>query len=410
MALALNKDGLKIFVFSIFFIILSYKQVLINITGFHRHVFGAVSFVLYLSALIFVLLSSLSQAGGRKTWGNLPVYLYAFFLGYSICHVAFTVIFLDSDAFGVVVRFMYVGLAPGLALCYRFLDRRFAIRAVDAMILMSTPVFVIAWMQFFVGVDSLPAILQADDRYFVGTNIYGYSRVNGLVGNHIEYNFYSLVILWMCLYRAKVARHWRYTWISIFVLVSIFLSSSRLGIAVSSAFLMYWYLFRAAGWRVWFFFVFVVFSGSVLIFLYFEQLWVYIYGLFDLSDNWSAASSTETHVVEIFSALESFYLNPLLGKGFGFQAGMENKIITDGAFWIVLIESGILFLLVYSLYVASFFQKTINMDLFSYIFIFHVIQFVNSSVFNDAGAFVFFVGLGLLRVLCFEGEVRECRA
>lgn len=193
--------------------------------------------------------------------------------------------------------------------------------------------------------QSLPLnlfVLRGDAPFGIGEDQF---RATGLTGNPIIFS--SIVIfasalfmaLWLekrrsrfliALFCSLLANYLTYTRATLFLLLPV----------LASVWLLY-HRFRLKH-------VMIAIAGVVLAVAALQYLFLNAAGLFIIQrlqgSNQESVGSTIGHIVTIQNAWDMIAAHPLAGVGIGSQGnsvGPENAIITDGAWWILLLELGV---------------------------------------------------------------------
>ncbi len=240
----------------------------------------------------------------------------------------------------------------------------------------------------------------AQSRIYLGTKIF--SKPNGLIGNPIEYaDFLMSALIFKLFLISKRTR--RDMFFIIVLLITNFLTFSRFSL-VFSVFLMLIYLYNVriiSLQRV----VFFIISLSLLfVFLNKEILKneAVVYSLNRLTGRDISASGSNTeHVKDYIAVANLISENPIGGIPIGQSAG-ENQVITDGAWFKMLLEFGIPIFLIFSLILIYILLGSLRISfegerLFLYMFFlfFFFANFVNSGFFSKINYSLFWLLLGL---------------
>lgn len=193
--------------------------------------------------------------------------------------------------------------------------------------------------------QSLPLklfVLRGDAPFGIGEDQF---RPTGLTGNPIIFS--SIVIFASALFTALWLEKRRFRYI-----VALFCSLLANYLTYTRATLFLLLPVLAAVWllhhRLRLKHVMIAIAGLVLAVAAVQFLFLNVTGLFIIQRlqgaNQESAGSTIGHIVTIQNAWDAIVAHPLAGVGIGSQGnsvGPENAIITDGAWWILMLEFGV---------------------------------------------------------------------
>lgn len=246
------------------------------------------------------------------------------------------------------------------------------------------PCYFIAALQFFEIAFISSDELSDKGRAFTGTHALGYVRVNGLVGNHIEFAiFCCLNALTVVTCFGKNEKIQRFSLLMLSA-AGVIMAGSRAGIALYSLllFIMFGSSMISAIRQVALLLAVVLIAAVA-----FPDSVTYIEHTFSTEKNFSARYSTALHLKEVLDALTYWREKPILGWGLGFNASLSNKIITDGSLLILLIELGALGLLglIFCFMVYSYQLAFISPDFQTWIrYTLVILLIASSQVINSA--------------------------
>jgi hypothetical protein len=193
--------------------------------------------------------------------------------------------------------------------------------------------FIWACAQAVVPAELVPRLLRPDGRTYVGMNALGVPRVNGLIGNPIEFGYFAVVMLSLnYAFRRRWRRRWPSTLIEALGLLVIVLASSRLFLLLAAVTTLAW------RWRLAGNLGRIVFLGMVVaVSVYAVTPGSYVR---EMAFNWSTTASTQIHLDEMAIATTRFQVSPWLGYGVGSES-FDGKTITDGYWFAASLERGI---------------------------------------------------------------------
>jgi hypothetical protein len=334
----------------------------------------------------------------RLIWINFAFLMHStFWLFYSEISLSF----LNQDIYGVLVRILYCVFIPSIGVlivnrinysqlrqAFLFFYRAFWI------------ICIIATLQYVVGEDNLPYFLHSDDRYFISINALGKTRVNGLIGNHIEFAL-SCCLMYYGYFLFEIHTKKKPHKVSLIDYVFsalIIMSSSRVFFVIFGA-LFFVQKMSAQTRRLKNYAKFIPIVLALFAVGKISGINTYVYEALFSPYNWSAMASTDQHYWEITNAIRSIVESPFFGNGVGDQAGDKSRLVTDGTVWALLVETGLFGTLTLLVYICTFVSLPINdenplsSDYLSIIVLsslFLSSQLLNSSYMNILNSTLFF--------------------
>lgn len=318
------------------------KQLAINIFGGQRHIIAGLLSVLTL----FVVYLTIIKAIRLKT------------IGVRVFHIPLESVLILSLA-SALYWFILVLLPTGSSFTQRavsgtygafyplliwspvvlFRDLRDTDFVFKALITGACFVCSIGMVQWFIPENNLPWFLKNDDSVFLSQTLFDTLRVNGMIGTPIEFAF-LMSILTTYFYEKMIND------IRISSVVGFFIAFTGLSMAASRAFLMLTIisiLFLSFRYKKVPIFVLISFLGLLTIY---PGLWDYFYLPFIVKHS-GYFESILSKLSGIQTAIEHFYMSPIIGSGVGYQLAPDfgdssRKIITDGFWWAILMEAGLI--------------------------------------------------------------------
>lgn len=203
----------------------------------------------------------------------------------------------------------------------------------------------IAVMQIVWGPYGLPRILWPDQTYYVYNNIFSQPRVNGLMGNPIEFGFVAAALYYWALIKVLADRQWVWS-ISVFATaVVIYYNGSRLtwvAVGIDTLWLSVYYLWDSVGrqrTRV------ALMLAGVVVALAVGLPWANIVSIVS-GGNASQQASTLSHWNQLSVAITLWQASPISGIGLGITSA-ATKVITDGYLVQLLLGGGAVVLVLY---------------------------------------------------------------
>jgi hypothetical protein len=394
---ALNaKDKLVISIIATIFFLLTYREFFNAFTPITRELITLVTLVV---VSISLPVMNLSLGNKRSSAGHPSQIRWLPEFGAVIYGIYFVtaIILLNYQPQSVVARYFTLGIFPIFISIVSNFSYGAKIVLARWLLLLCMPIHFFAAQQFLFNEQSLGYSSFDSERAFIGQHFLGFSRVNGMVGNHVEYTLFVYLssILAHIVYSRRPIRLLFFT--GFFVVLSAF-SGSRLGIVMSSVSLVLGVVMVSSTSRK---------SVSVLLGLcvvslflmvpFDEAIYQFLLNTFDTSLNKSAAASNILHLKEINDALTIWGQNPVLGNGLAHNLEQPSKIITDGLFFILLVEGGLVFVIlwfgIFASIVAKLYQYWHLQVLIGILFLSY---FVNSAMSLMANAVFAFVLFGLM--------------
>jgi hypothetical protein len=317
--------------------ILAVKQLLINAFGGDRHLISG--FVEVVVAAYIVITPWMIVARANSTQrppdgiGAIAIVQACALLWWGIILVLGPG---SADPLNRIAAFatdIFFTLVIWVPLAFLWTSKELRILGTYAVLLVSA-VATMGIVQFFFPASSMPWLLQPDSTAYITGTVVGTTRVNGLVGNPIEFGvamavaFGMLYALW--LERLSFGR----ALTLVIVLIGVLVAYTRAGWLVAGSSLVLLtrvrrlpMLLLALGAAA---IATLTFLPSGYWTAYFDKPWLY-------------TAADTGYVVAVSDALRNLNNNPLTGTGLGFEHGFASasKIDTDGFWWSLMLEGGL---------------------------------------------------------------------
>lgn len=195
----------------------------------------------------------------------------------------------------------------------------------------------VAFMQWALPENSMPVLLKGDESVFLSKTLFGTVRVNGLVGTPIDYAFLMALMLSQY-YIAMIETRKKLSVIGFCItLVGLSISASRAFEMIAVITIVILSIRSKKIPKVTVFVIFIIVVIFPTIREYFFMPFVVKHSGYYLS--------ILAKIEGIKEAIDSFLASPLTGAGVGFQLAPDfgdnsKKLITDGYWWAILIEAG----------------------------------------------------------------------
>ncbi len=273
---------------------------------------------------------------------------------------------------------------------------------IDFIISCFIVILAIYWIQYFFH-STLPTALTDIPNLFNEIGVDKYTREltdiiiyrpNGLIGNPISLGFYLNIVLALILFRYHNYNTKKNLILIILLFIMITLLFSRANfILMIVQIVSFLFISTNKISTLVFKFAIVLFFLSILA-LIFNSQFSFLIDRLTGNDEFAKASNIE-HLNDYTNALTFIYTNPLLG--ISPQINLDNNIITDGAIFSFILNSGILIFighLIIVLYVLKILfiasrKKKSLLILFIFIILVNPYCFLNSAILNK-GLFLFY--------------------
>ena len=349
-AIAMNRDQIKNahssrFILDIFIPFLFAKQIFINILGGERHIVGAVfeiiaALVIYVSIILVMMRES-----KRSTVFYIP--LRVLYLWHALLIFYWSTLILLSPNAGTLIQRIMSSLYDGgftlmiwvPVICLTSIND--VKRVIRTLIIVTTITGLMGILQWFVPATNLPFFLQGDQTVSLSATLFGTVRVNGLIGTSLE--FALLMAIMTVFFYIRLDSQFSFSSLIVFFIMLLGLSfaASRAFWLVTALVILIVTLFGKRNNKQKLLLL-ILMVGFTIVPAIRNYFWIPL-----TTRHPAYVASVDYKVSAIRSALNKLSSSPMIGTGLGFQTAPDfgnasHKIITDGFWWAVLLEGGII--------------------------------------------------------------------
>jgi len=326
-------------------ILLFSKQLIVNMVGGKRHAIATIIMIAVIVSIYIAIIVIMKKAIMKRNVFAMPLKKTLYFFQFFLVFYWIGLIFVTPNGGTLIQRVVSSSYAAGFTLIIWipivFLNSLTDVkRLVRTMILITGAVGIIGIIQWFIPEANLPWLLQGDQTVFQSATVFGTARVNGLIGTPLEFAFLMTMMAFLFLIRLEDR-------ISFTNMLMLAITIFCISITASRAF-----------WLITAFAMIVLIVHSRKKHLLTIPLIITCFLLISTaSRDFFLIPLTMQHPVyktsvvtktsAISEALSELNSSPLIGTGLGFQTApvfgdASRKIISDGFWWALLLEGGII--------------------------------------------------------------------